>query len=606
VLPLHGELPPRDQDAAVAHHDRRKIVVATNVAETSVTIDGIRIVIDSGLVRRPHFDPHRGINTLWIEKVSRASADQRAGRAGRTAPGLCVRLWTEQEHGGRALHDLPEIKRLDLSEILLTLKAAGIDEDSGFVWLEPPDPAARERAMTLLRDLGAVAGPRDLVTGLGRRMAAFPLHPRYARMLLAAEPYRAVRPVALIAALTQGRSLFTHRQDRAALEQREELLGASAASDFLVWMRAWHYAARQRFSVEACRRLGIHAQAARQVQPVFDSFLRIAAQQGLTVEDRPAADEDLCRCVLAGFADQVAVRRDEGTRVCRVVHGRTGRLAPDSAVRDARLVVASDINEIQRGRDGEGEVMLQLATRIEEEWLTELFPDAVRTVDAAWYDPASKRVLCEERRLYHDLVLRSKRGGTPPQEEAARLLADQILQGHLTLNQWDQAVEQWIARVNNLSAWCPDLGLPSIGPEEKRLLFEQLCLGAYSYKDIRNKPVRPLLHALLSPPQRALVERHAPERLQLGGARAFRLHYTPDAPPALSARIQELFGVTRLPRIAQGKVQPVLHILAPNQRPVQITQDLPGFWREHYPGIRQTLKRKYPKHAWPEDPGPSM
>src|SRR5215471_5972474 len=194
VVPLHGELVPRDQDAAVARYERRKIVVATNVAETSLTIDGVRLVLDSGLARIPRYDPHRGINTLLVEKISRAAADQRAGRAGRTAPGHCLRLWTAHEHGARPVQDL--------SEAILTLKAGGVNDVKTFRWLEAPDARALERAEMLHTDLGAIAGTTGAITVLGRRMLAFPVHPRYARMLLAAQDYGCLRPIALIAALT--------------------------------------------------------------------------------------------------------------------------------------------------------------------------------------------------------------------------------------------------------------------------------------------------------------------------------------------------------------------------------------------------------------------
>ena len=185
IFPLHGELPPAEQDAAIARYDRRKIIVATNVAETSLTIDGVRLVIDSGLARILRYDPYRGINTLLIEKISRAAADQRAGRAGRTAPGHCLRLWTAHEQNARPAQELPEVRRLDLSEVILTLKASGVNDLTTFQWLETPDPRALERAETLLVDLGAIEDIAGAITALGQRMIAFPVHPRYARMLLA-------------------------------------------------------------------------------------------------------------------------------------------------------------------------------------------------------------------------------------------------------------------------------------------------------------------------------------------------------------------------------------------------------------------------------------
>jgi ATP-dependent helicase HrpB len=220
VLPLHGELPPAEQDAALAHYQKRRAIVATNVAETSLTIDGVRVVIDSGLARIARFDSRRGINTLLVEKISRASADQRAGRAGRTAPGRCLRLWTEREHLDRTGQELPEVKRLDLAEVVLTLKASGVEDIAAFRWLEPPEASALARAEQLLADLGAL-GEKG-ITSLGLRMLAFPVHPRYARMLLAAHEQGCVPATALIAALTQGRNLLRRPEGKQAREDRDE------------------------------------------------------------------------------------------------------------------------------------------------------------------------------------------------------------------------------------------------------------------------------------------------------------------------------------------------------------------------------------------------
>ena len=305
LLPLHGELPVEQQDRAVERCEARKIIVSTNVAETSLTIDGVTAVIDSGLARVARFDPHRGINTLLVERISAASADQRAGRAGRTAPGVAVRLWTEREHGQRSAQELPEVKRLDLSEVVLTLKASGVNEVAGFPWLEAPEPRALERAEELLADLGAVEPDGEStdgapvrggrITETGRRMLRFPVHPRYARMFLAAQERGCVRPVALMAALTQGRSFLLRGVDRRTEELREEILGEEQASDFFLLMRAWRHAEKERFDLEACRRLGIHAQAARQVGPLFAQFLEIAEGEGLDASERPYRDRKSTR-----------------------------------------------------------------------------------------------------------------------------------------------------------------------------------------------------------------------------------------------------------------------------------------------------------------------
>src|SRR5436309_4479812 len=256
VLPLHGELAARDQDAAVARYDQPKVVVTTNVAETSITIDGARLVIDSGLARIPRYDPNRGINTLLVERISRSSAEQRAGRAGRTAPGRCKRLWSEAEHAERPSQELPEIKRLDLAEVVLTLKASGVDHLGNFRWLEAPGDAALTHSEELLLDLGALRNESGhaAITALGRRMLAFPVHPRYARMLLAAKDYGCVYHACLVAALTQGRDLLVRKPDREAAAARDEFLVDRVSSDFRVLMRAWEYAAENQFRMAIMRR----------------------------------------------------------------------------------------------------------------------------------------------------------------------------------------------------------------------------------------------------------------------------------------------------------------------------------------------------------------
>ncbi len=595
VLPLHGDLPPDQQDQAVARYSRRKIIVATNVAETSLTIDGVRIVIDAGLARIPRFDPHRGINTLLIERISRASADQRAGRAGRTAPGRCIRLWSEIEHRARPAQELPEVRRLDLAEIALTLKAAGFPDVGAFPWLERPDEKTLERAEQLLRDLGAADETTGEITELGRRMLAFPVHPRYARMLIAADQYACVRQVALIAALTQGRDILVRRTNRDSASRRDDLLGDHASSDFFILMRAWSYADKNHYALDACRRVGIHAQAARQVRPLFHYFLRLAEQQNFDTTRPHADDEAIQKCVLTGFADQLARRLDGGTSRCLLVHNRRGNLSRSSAVQHSKLIVAAEVTEVE-GRDVD--VQLSLATAVKPEWLREIFPTGFREDTVAVWDDATRRVYAERRTIFRDLVLETTRSDQAPQDAAAELLAERVLSGELTLKQWDDAVEQWLLRANCLAAWCPELDLPIATAEDRKLMIANICHGAVSYKEIKDRDVWPFVHDWLNPAQRALLAKHAPERITLPNGRTAKITYSGETPPWFGATIQNLYGMTETPRIAMGRVPLTIHILAPSQRPVQITQDLSGFWRDHYPRVKQELQRKYPKHEW--------
>jgi ATP-dependent helicase HrpB len=612
-FPLHGELPPEQQDRAVARYDTRKIIVSTNVAETSLTIDGVTAVIDCGLARIARFDPHRGINTLLIEKISAASADQRAGRAGRTAPGVCARLWTEREHGQRALQELPEIRRLDLSEVVLTLKASGIDDIGKFPWLEKPDPKSLERAQTLLADLGAVGA--DLshngsdassplkfstakITEIGRKMLRFPVHPRYARMLLAAQERGCVRPVALMAALTQGRNFLLRGASKEVEQSRENALGEETDSDFFLLMRAWRFAEKNHYSLEACRRLGIHAQGARQVAPLFEQFLEIAQKEGLDVSERRIDNAEVRKCVLAGFSDHLAKRLDAGTLRCELIHQRRGLLARESAIQKSPLFVAAEISEIE-GRGGEVNVLLSLATAIDERWLAEIFPQDYFETRGVVYDEQTKRVVSRRERRFRDLVLEAKvSGDEAPLDAAAALLTKEVMAGRLKLEAWDESVEQWIIRVNRLAEWFPELEVNPIGESDRATLVEQLCYGELGYRDIKDKPVMPVLRDWLTAEQLAVIDDYLPERLEMANGRRSRLTYAKEGPPILSARIQELYGIEGKFTIGHGRVPVKFEVLAPNQRPIQVTDDLSAFWRDMYPKVKAELSRRYPRHEW--------
>ena len=614
AFPLHGELSSEQQDHAVARYQDRKIIVSTNVAETSLTIEGVTAVIDSGLARMARFDPHRGINTLLVEKISAASADQRAGRAGRTAPGVCIRLWTEREHAQRPRQELPEVKRLDLAEVVLTLKASGVDDVGNFPWLEKPDAKGLERAELLLADLGALGANEETnarsnrrdestpgfrgITEIGRKMLRFPVHPRYARMFLEADARGCVRPIALMAALTQGRNFLLRSVPREVEDAREDQLGEEHESDFFLLMRAWRFADQSRYSVDACRRLGLHAQGARQVGPLFEQFLEIAGKEGLDTAERRVNGDDVRKCVLAGFSDHVAKRLDAGTLRCELVHARRGVLARESVIQKAPLLVAAEVSEIE-GRGGEVNVLLTLATAIEEAWLAELFPRDYSETRGVVYDESAKRVVARRERRFRDLILDTKASAEDvPLTEAAALLTQQVLAGKLKLEGWDETVEQWIIRVNRLAEWFPELEVNALTEADRATLIEQICYGETSYKGIRDKPVMPVLRDWLTAEQLAVLDDYLPEKLVMANGRRSRLSYTKEGPPVLSARIQELFGVEGRFMLGHGRVPVKIEVLAPNQRPLQVTDDLTAFWREMYPKIKTELSRRYPRHEW--------
>ena len=595
VMPLHGELSAREQDAAVGECARRKVVVSTNVAETSITIDGVRVVIDSGLARIARYDPNRGIDTLLIERISRAAADQRSGRAGRTAPGVCMRLWTEREHVARPMQELPEILRHDLAEVVLTLKAGGIDDVAGFNWLEPPDAKSLERTLTLLTDLGAL-DHRGQLTAVGRKMVQFPMHPRYARMLLAGEHFGCVRQACLIAALTQGRSILQRNKGTETRDHRDDMLGEDDISDFKRLMRSWSFADKHNYHPDSCRKLGVHGAAARQVKPLYERFLSMAEKEGLTLNTQVPMDEDLQKCILLAFSDQVAKRRDGGTLHCELVHGRAGDLDRDSVVRGHPLVVAAEIREIEGGRDLK--VRLNLCTAISEAWLDELFPEDIEEKSEAVFDPVLKRVVTKAAKSFRGLELHATMKQEVDPDQAAEIMAEEVLSGRLELFKWDDQVERWIARVNCLAEGCPDYGIPAIDEEARRMMVQEICLGTICKRDLKDRSVWKTVKSWLSSMQLEIVEKQAPERITLPGGFHAKVRYESGQPPTLSATIQKLYGLNEVPKIGFGLIPVTVEALAPNQRPQQKTQDMQSFWQNAYPLLKKELKGRYPKHEW--------
>ncbi len=592
VLPLHGELPSEQQDAAVSPAAAPRVIVSTNVAETSLTIEGVTLVVDSGLARIAKHDPYRGINTLLVGKISRAAADQRAGRAGRTAPGRCLRLWTENDHQMRPAFEIPEVRRVDLSEVLLALAGMGVVEPENFPWFEKPETAALRHAADLLEDLGAIR--KGQLTADGRQMLKYPVHPRYGRMFVEAKRLGCERTAALLAALTQSRSILLRAENKDNRERREDLLESGAISDFEVQARAWRYAVKNGYDPARCRALGIHAQGCRQVTQLDAQFRRLL-EVGEEADSRPP-EGALARCVLAGFADHVAARLDRGTLRCALTRGRRASLARESVARDAELLVAGEIREID-ARDGP-QTLLSLATAIDVGLLREVFPDDVQGERTAFFDAQLKRVVAREDIRFRDLIVARGRLTEPTSDETACVMADEVLSGRLMIEAWDASVEQWIARLNCLADWMPELKLPKIGAAERRELMAQVCHGAGSVRELRSRPVWPVVNSWLNARQTEWLEKYAPERLSLPGGRKPRIHYAEGQQPKLAARIQDLYGVERSLTIAAGRVPLRIEVLAPNHRPVQVTDDLANFWNESYPRLKQELQRRYPKHEW--------
>jgi len=601
VLPLHGELPPEAQDRAVSSGGGPKVIVSTNVAETSITIDGVRVVIDGGLARIARYDPKRGINSILIEGISQASAEQRAGRAGRTGPGQCLRLWSEAEHAARPARDEAEVKRVDLSETLLLLASKQVSL-AGFNWYEAPEAKALARAEELLAGLGAV-DQQGAITLMGQKMAGFPLHPRYARMLIEAKRRGVLQEVALIAGLSQGRGLYRASRDnrvrQAQLREIEDTVGEG--SDFFVHLRAWKIAQAGRFQRDACESLGIHGVAARQAADTANQLLRLAERHledsADSASGSDSAEVQIQKCLLAGFADHLAKRNDRGTRRCRMVHARSGELRRESVV-ESELLVAAEIEE--RELRGEVTVMLGMATAVEVAWLEELFPDQFEEGVFTFYDASTRRVVCRTERRFRDLVLSTKETGEPDANQAAELLAAEVVAGNLNLKQWDTVVENWIQRVNFVAMHCPETEIPSIDAEARQLLTEQICQGALSYKDIKDRPVLATVREWISPEQHYYIDTYAPAEMELPRKnRPAKIRYETDGRAFIASKLQDFYDVPGKDLVvANGKVRLLVELLAPNQRPAHLTDDLDGFWNGAYAHVRKELAGRYPKHEW--------
>ncbi len=596
VLPLYGELPPEEQDRAVKSGPNRKVIVATNVAETSLTIPGVRAVVDAGLARMARFDPHRGIDTLLIEPISQASAEQRAGRAGRTGPGRCIRLWSLTDHEARPLREVPEIKRVDLSETILLLLSSGWGDAAQFPWYEKPDDKALQRALAVLTDLGAV-DVHGKLTKIGRRMAAFPAHPRYARMLLAAGEQDCVAEICRIAGLAQGRDILFRKVDDRT-ESARDGVAQDEGSDFFPRLALMRRATELKFDADACDQLGVHGQAARQADQAARQFIRIAEGQGLRVNKEPADPEAIRRCLLLGFSDRLAIRLDGGTLRCALVHGRRGELRRESSIRSAKLLVAAEVDEIQAR--GEVTTYLSLATAVEEPWLKELFPDDFSEVQQVRYEPTQRRVVTRTERRFRDLILESTERDDAPSDAASKILTEEVMAGRLALERWDAAVDAWISRVNFLAKHCSEFGISVFDEAGRRMVIEEICAGASAYRDIKDKAVLPIVRGWLTHEQAMVLDSYCPEKMILPRKKhPAKIEYTADGEAQIEATVQELYDFPGVKlRICQGKVPLVICIQSPARRTQQRTTDLDAFWKGSYEHVKKDLRGRYPRHEW--------
>ncbi|MFM8735471.1 MAG: ATP-dependent helicase HrpB [Pirellulales bacterium] len=591
VLPLYGDLPPDQQDRVLADDGGRKVILATNVAETSLTIPGVTAVVDSGLARQSHVSHATGLPRLELVPISRASADQRAGRAGRTAPGTCWRLWDESVHQRRPPTDLPEAVRGDLTGPLLQLLALGEERD--FPWLDPPPAEALANARALLMRLGAIAptgNARDLVTALGHDLLALPAHPRLARLLLAGARHGVLREASIAAALLSERDPFrTPRgggpRDRHLVRTRSDIVDRVAA------LQAFH--AGVPIGDPA---LEPHPGGGQGVLRVAEQLHRLVDAPLAPRAADPAAA--LMLALLEAFPDRLARLRPGTADRATLVGGRGVKL-DSSRVRNEPLFLAIDLD------DSSGEAGVRLASAVERAWL-DLEPLAeanLTTREELVFHPSRRQVEARRRTCWMDLVIDEAPASISDESAAADLLAreaarqlDRLLPGD------DTAAGAFLARVRWLADASPNLGMPRLHLADLERLLPEVCRGLRSLDEVTSADWLSRVQAMVGYERLAEIDRLAPTHVELPNGKRHRLAYPPSGPPVLAVRIQELFGVAETPRVAGGRVALLLHLLGPNHRPQQITSDLAGFWKTTYPSVQKELRRRYPKHAWPDDP----
>ena len=629
IRPLHGELPPEDQDLAVRPGPRPKLILATNVAETSVTIDGVVAVIDSGLVRLPAHDPWTGVPTLAIKKISRASATQRAGRAGRTRPGRCLRLYSQADHDRRPEFTPPEVARADLTAALLDLHAQQIPDPSAFSWFEPPPPAALAAARALLLRLSAVS-PAGQLTPLGHRMLRFPLHPRLARLVVEGEA-RDVADLACGAAALLGER---------SIRPNDHLAHTDADADVLVDLADLARLRRDRNDDDTPRG-GLLPGPAHRVRQVQQQLLRLTTKSSHThrqpvpsdthrqpvlsdthrqpvpsdtyrqpapsdthrqpaptdARSVQAREDQLRQALLTAFPDRVAQARDDssGARVLALAGGGAARLGPASVVRTAPWLLALAVEQRREGDRG-SQVLVRSACAIEPDWLIDHFTDEIESRDELTFNPTRERVEGRAELRYHGLLLDSTPHRTLP-PAASQVLRDAALAAGPDKFANPEALASLLARTAFVAPFAPEI--PVLTDSDVRAALADLCDTRTSFAELRAADLLSVLHAR-APSH--ILDRLAPSHLQLPGGRRVTVHYEPGKPPWVASRLQDFFGMARGPAIANNRVPVVLHLLAPNGRAEQVTTDLAGFWDRHYPDLRRSLMRRYPRHAWPEDP----
>jgi len=589
-------LPIAEQARAVEPAKQRKVVLSTNVAESSVTVDGVTVVVDSGLARVAGHSPWSGLPTLALEPVSRASSTQRAGRAGRTKAGRVLRLYTKGDYESRRAHDAPEIVRSELSEAFLILHGAGVAEPEKLRFLAEPPKARVDSARELLTLLGALS-PTAGLSELGKRLLRFPVSPRLGRLLIEGERRGVAKEAALCAALLGERDIV--QNTRTSFGERSASFGSRGPSDVLERVERYREAEDARFEAHRLRSFGLDVRSVESVRRAERQLCRLVQDRVQGPGSMDAVERELQRCLLAAFPDRVARRRRRGERDLVLASGGLARLSEQSVAVDPEFLLALDVEE-QRGASS-NQTSVRLASAIEPDWLLEDFANAVKLTDELEWNDSAERVERVEKMAFGAVVFDEARSAAVPSAEASALLSAAARRGSSLSFAQSDTVTSLTLRLRLLREHFPELEFPALDEGAVTATLDLLCVGLTSFAELRAVDVPSALLTGLNSAQRRALESETPERVRLPGGHSVQVHYEVDRPPWIESRLQDFFGMPEGPRLCRGKLPLTLHLLAPNQRAVQVTTDLSGFWARHYPSIRRELMRRYPRHPWPED-----
>jgi ATP-dependent helicase HrpB len=580
IAPLYGDLPKEAQDAAIRPRvgGGRRVVLSTDIAETSLTIEGVSAVVDSGYCRQPVFDPNRGLTRLETQRISQASTEQRAGRAGRLGPGACYRLWTEREQRMLAPRALPEILVADLGALVLALLRWGVTDPHALAWLDPPPPAHWAQALDLLRALGLCDAQGHLTT-VGRRAADLGAQPRLGYLLLIAVEHGVAPLAADLAALLEERDPIRATPDE----------GRSADVELRLHALADHRDGRRPAR-------GVDLAALVRIERAARHWRRLLDAQG---EGR-APELGAGALLSLAFPDRIARRRGRHGGRYLLCSGRGAALAEGDPLAAAELIVAAHLD----AGVAEGRIHLAASVRLAE--LRGLHGAHIVIEDEVMWDDAVQRVRAERTERLGALVLSRLPLHAPPADAVLAALCAGLRDAGIEALPWDDAARQLQARVafvrrhDPAGAW-PDLDDRTLSDTLTEWLGPWMA-GISRLDELRRLNLREVLVGLLDWPQRQALDRLAPETIEVPSGSRKRIDYLAGDPPVLAAKLQEMFGLVDTPCLCDGRVALMLHLLSPAQRPVQVTQDLRGFWDRGYAEVRKELRGRYPKHPWPEDP----